>query len=105
MCSLVELSPQTITNLACPAPDKFKHASEIAYLLADRQRSMSLRSSTRFRTISVVVAALASIFLIPSVVRGHGPVSQESSLSQAFELEKRKDFAGAERLYKEALSQ
>jgi len=62
-----------------------------------------LRSSTRSKIASI---ASALMFLALSSVHAQGVGSQEAvSLSQAIELERKKDFAGAERIYKEALRQ
>ena len=62
-----------------------------------------LRSSTRSKIASI---ASALMFLTHSSVHAQALGSQEAiSLSQGIELERKKDFAGAERIYKEALRQ
>jgi tetratricopeptide (TPR) repeat protein len=67
---------------------------------------MSQASSPCLKTVLIVALVLAAILSNLYLLRAHAsPAVQEVSLSQALELEKQKDFAGAERLYKEALRQ
>lgn len=66
---------------------------------------MRLYCCPRLNMISIVVAVSVAMLLIPGSAPAQGSGNQESSLAQALELEKQKDFAGAERLYKEALRQ
>lgn len=65
---------------------------------------MGLSWCARLKMISIVVAVSVLMLLIPSSISAQGG-SQEGSLAQALESEKQKDFAGAERIYKEALRQ
>ena len=67
---------------------------------------MSQASSPCSKTVLIVELVLAAILPSLHLLRVHASAAlQEVSLSQALELEKQKDFAGAERLYKEALRQ
>src|SRR5262245_11308608 len=50
-------------------------------------------------------AVAAAIFCLTGAVLAQASASQEASLARALELERQKDFAGAERIYREALRQ
>jgi len=67
---------------------------------------MSQASSPCVKTVLIAAVVLVAILPNLHVLAAHAAAAiQEASLSQALELEKQKDFVGAERLYKEALRQ
>jgi tetratricopeptide (TPR) repeat protein len=74
-------------------------------LACDSQGSMRMYGSTLFQTTSMIVAISIVMVLIPGSVPAQGTALLGDSLAHALELEKQKDFAGAERIYREASRQ
>ena len=68
---------------------------------AGRQRLMNLAPWCQIVPIAVAVLTLG--LLVPSSTPAQESGGQERSLSRALELERQKDFAGSERIYREAL--
>ena len=74
-------------------------------LFPDGESTMNLASYPCLKMVPIIAAVLLVVLLTSAPIPAQVPENQEGSLSHALELERQKDFAGAERIYRDALRQ
>jgi tetratricopeptide (TPR) repeat protein len=74
-------------------------------LFTDGESPMNVPSFSSLKMFPMIAAFLLVALLTSKSIPAQASENQERSLSDALELERQKDFAGAERIYKEVLRQ